>query len=72
MDSYSLSVIITIYNAEKELHVLLDSLVNQDIKNAEFILIDNGSEDQSRLICEQYAARDSRFRIEVIKKILVT
>ncbi|MCD7836139.1 MAG: glycosyltransferase [Lachnospiraceae bacterium] len=68
MPKCSLSVIVTIYNAEKDLHIMLDSLAAQDIEDVEFILIDNGSEDQSGRICEQYAAKDSRFRVEVIEQ----
>ncbi len=66
MSRLDLSVIITIYNAEKDLHIMLDSLKEQSLHNVEYILIDNGSKDSTRQICESYAKDDSRFRVEVI------
>lgn len=56
------SVIIPIYNAEK---YLVDSFLNykeQNYKNIEFILIDDGSTDNSWKICEKFAAEDSRVK----------
>ena len=57
------SVIIPVYNAEKTLRRCLDSLAVQIFSLAEFLLIDDGSNDNSAAICREYAARDSRFRL---------
>jgi glycosyltransferase involved in cell wall biosynthesis len=57
------SVIIPVYNAEKTLRRCLDSLAVQAFSDAEFLLIDDGSADNSAAICREYAARDSRFRL---------
>ena len=57
------SVIIPVYNAEKTLRRCLDSLSTQSFSDAEFLLIDDGSADNSAAICREYAVRDSRFRL---------
>lgn len=53
----SLSIIIPIYNVEATLRRCLDSVVGQDIRNGEILLIDDGSTDGSGDIAEEYAAR---------------
>jgi glycosyltransferase involved in cell wall biosynthesis len=57
------SVIIPVYNAEHHLRQALDSLCAQTLKDAEFICIDDGSSDGSGAILDEYATRDSRFRV---------
>lgn len=54
------SVIIPVYNAEKYLRECLESLLTQDA-DFEAIIIDDGSEDSSPSICEEYATKTSRF-----------
>lgn len=58
-----ISIIIPVYNAEKYLHQCLDSVVAQTYTNWECLLIDDGSKDSSGVICDEYAAKDSRFRV---------
>lgn len=48
------SVIVPIYNSEKYLKKCLDSLVNQTLKEMEFILINDGSTDASEDIITSY------------------
>lgn len=55
-----ISVIIPVYNSEKDLPKCLDSVVNQTYCNLEIILIDDGSKDRSGAICDEYAAKDNR------------
>jgi glycosyltransferase involved in cell wall biosynthesis len=50
------SVIIPVYNAEKTLHKCLDSLLAQTYKDIEILLIEDGSCDNSKKICEEYCA----------------
>lgn len=57
------SVIIPIYNVEKYLAKCLESLVNQSLKELEFICINDGSTDKSLEILNSYAAKDKRFTI---------
>lgn len=55
------SIIIPIYNAEESLHRCLDSVLNQDFRNWECILVDDGSKDKSVNIIDEYQKKDSRF-----------
>ena len=48
------SIVVPIYNAEKDLKKCLDSVVNQTLKEIEIILIDDGSIDSSADICKKY------------------
>ena len=57
------SVTVPIYNAESFLRQCLDSLAMQSLSEIEFILVDDGSTDGSSVICDEYAFRDSRFRV---------
>lgn len=58
-----ISVIIPVYNVAAYLPECLESVLKQDHENLEVILIDDGSKDDSGIICDRYAARDSRVRV---------
>lgn len=58
----SISVIVAIYNAEKTLPRLLDSLLTQTMQDFEVLMIDDGSSDSSGSICDRYAQQDNRFK----------
>ncbi|MBO4251198.1 MAG: glycosyltransferase [Clostridia bacterium] len=58
-----ISVIIPVFNTEKYLGYCIDSVVNQNYKNLEIILIDDGSTDNSGKICDEYAKRDARIKV---------
>lgn len=55
------SIIIPIYNVEHYLLECLDSILAQTKQNWEAILVDDGATDSSGAICDEYAAKDSRF-----------
>ena len=55
-----ISIIVPIYNASKYLKKCLDSLVSQTKKELEFILINDGSTDDSESIINSY--KDSRIK----------
>lgn len=63
MKSPDISVIVPVYNSEKYIHECLSSILRQTFKNIEIILIDDGSIDQSGVICDQYEKLDSRIRV---------
>lgn len=56
------SLIIPIYNVEKELARCLDSILAQSYSQWEAILVDDGSSDSSADICNTYCAQSSRFK----------
>lgn len=57
------SLVIPIYNAGTFLRRCLDSVKQQTYKNFECILVDDGSTDESGMICDDYAFEDKRFRV---------
>lgn len=63
MENYLISIVIPVYNAEKYLRRCLDSVINQSYNHYEIILIDDGSSDNSGVICDEYASKDSRFMV---------
>ena len=58
-----ISVIIPVYNAEKYLYRCIDSVLVQTFTNWELLLIDDGSKDSSGVICDEYAAKDTRVKV---------
>lgn len=58
-----LSIIIPVYKVEPYLRECLDSIVVSSSDCWEAILIDDGSPDCCPQICDEYAARDNRFRV---------
>lgn len=58
-----ISIIIPIYNVEEYLRECLNSVVNQTYRNLEIILVDDGSNDNSPSICDEYASIDKRIRV---------
>ena len=61
MDSKALvSVVMPTYNGSAYIRDSIDATMNQTYKNIELIIIDDGSTDSVRSICDEYAARDAR------------
>lgn len=58
-----LSVIIPVYKVEKTLDRCVESVLSQDYEDMEIILVDDGSPDLCPLLCDQWAAKDSRIRV---------
>ncbi|HEK0649269.1 TPA: glycosyltransferase family 2 protein [Proteus mirabilis] len=56
------SIIVPVYNVEKYLTQCIESIINQDYKNIEIILIDDGSPDQSGQIVDRFALIDPRIK----------
>lgn len=55
-----LSVVMSVYNGEKYLRESVESILNQTFEDFEFIIIDDGSADNSFKIIEDYARSDKR------------
>ena len=60
------SVIVPVYNVQEFVGECIESIINQTYTNMEIILVDDGSTDQSGVICDEYAKKDKR--ISVIHK----
>ena len=58
-----ISVIVPVYNVEEYLEECLESIRQQTFTDIEVILVNDGSTDGSREICEQYCEKDSRFKL---------
>ena len=57
------SVIIPVYRVPLDyLRACLDSLVAQTMRDCEFIVVSDGAPEAETFICEEYAAKDSRFK----------
>ena len=58
-----ISIIVPIYNVEQYLRQCLDSIIVQTFEDWECILVDDGSQDNSGSICDEYANMDLRFHV---------
>jgi glycosyltransferase involved in cell wall biosynthesis len=56
-----ISVIIPVYNVKPYLQRCIESVVIQQYKNLEIILVDDGSTDGSEELCDEYAKKYSQF-----------
>lgn len=55
-----ISVIIPIFNTGEKLKKTIQSVLNQSFENFELILVNDGSTDQSKMICDFYNKVDTR------------
>lgn len=60
---YSVSVIIPVHNTAPYLERCVESVRNQTLKNIEIILVENKSQDNSPVLCDEYARRDPRIKV---------
>ena len=58
-----LSVILPIYNVEKYLSKCLGSVLEQDFKDFEIILVDDGSKDSCPKLCDDFAKGNENVRV---------
>ena len=58
------SVVIPVYNVEKYLEKCVASVLNQNTESAfEIVLVDDGSTDNSGMVCDRLAVSDARIRV---------
>lgn len=57
------SVIIPLYNGEKHIETTIKSILHSDYRNLEVLIINDGSTDNSRVICERLRSADNRITI---------
>ena len=58
-----LSVIMSVYNSEENLGDSIESILVQTYENFEFLIMDDGSDDNSPKILDDYAKQDNRIKI---------
>jgi hypothetical protein len=59
----ALSVALSVYNGAAYLGAAIESILAQSFTDFEFLILDDGSRDDSRAVAESYAARDRRIRV---------
>lgn len=57
------SVVLPIYNVDKYLDRCIKSVVNQTYRNLEIILVDDGSQDNCPILCDEWAKKDNRIKV---------
>lgn len=62
------SVLMPAYNVEKYVGEAIESILNQTFKDFEFIIINDGSTDDTAKIINEYAAKDARIKFVDNKK----
>ena len=62
-ENHLISVIIPVYNVKEFLRACVERITAQTYTNLEILLVDDGSNDGSEAICDEYAARDPRVRV---------
>ena len=62
-----ISIIVPVYNVKKYLKRCIDSILAQSFKDFQVILVDDGSNDGSGKVCDQYAREDKR--VHVLHKV---
>lgn len=64
MSNIKVSIVVPVYNIPKSiLRKCIESCINQSLKEIEIILVDDGSTDNSGLICGEYAKIDKRIKV---------
>ncbi|MBM6999155.1 glycosyltransferase [bacterium] len=59
----TVSIVIPVYNAERSLERCARSVLDQDFRDFQLLLVDDGSTDRSPAICDELAAQDPRVHV---------
>ncbi|WP_257152360.1 glycosyltransferase [Priestia megaterium] len=57
------TIIVPVFNAGEQLIKCINSILNQSYKNIEIVLVNDGSTDNSREICDEYASCHSKIKV---------
>lgn len=63
MHNLKVSVTVPVYNTSKYINQCIESLKTQNLEDIEFIVVDDGSTDDSLNLCKDYIKNDPRFHI---------
>ena len=63
MEMPKISIVVPVYKAESFLHVCVNSILAQTYTDFELILVDDGSPDDSGVLCDEFASSDDRIRV---------
>ena len=61
MNNVKVSIVVPVYNREKEIAGCIKSLINQTLKEIEIIVIDDGSTDNTSAVVESFS--DNRIKL---------
>lgn len=62
MDNYTLSVVIPTYNREKLILDTLNSILNQECKDVEIVIVDDGSKDKTKEVLDPYLNKNNNIK----------
>ena len=65
-----ISVIMSAYNAEKHISNSIESILSQSYQNFEFLIMDDGSTDNTSKIITSYIKTDTRIKLLITNQIL--
>ena len=63
MSDVKISVIMPVYKVEKYIRKAIESIQNQTLTEFEFLIVDDGTPDNSGKISDEYALKDSRIHV---------
>ncbi len=63
MEDIKISIIMPVYGVEKFVGKAIESIQAQTLKEWEMFAVDDGTKDNSGVICDEYAAKDSRIKV---------
>lgn len=63
MSTPEISIVMSVYNGAEHLRESVESILSQEGVDFEFIIVNDGSTDESGKILDEYAERDSRIKV---------
>ncbi len=57
------SIVVPVYGSQQYIRCCIESVLNQDCKDLELILVDDESPDDCPMICDEYASKDARVKV---------